>query len=137
MRNGPDSLFVLTRRSRIMNTQTTTTPRHDGWTAERRTQFLDDLARHGNVRLASGRVGMSRDGAYRLRRRDALFARAWAAAQVLARGASGEVLAGRALEGIEEDVWYRGEVVGTRRRYDNRLLLAHMARLDALAGDKA
>jgi len=36
-------------------------------------------------------------------------------------------------DGIEEEIWYRGEVVGTRRRYDNRLLLAHVARLDKLA----
>src|SRR5687768_13750481 len=98
-----------------MTQRTIPTPRHDGWTAERRTQFLDDLAQHGNVRVACGRVGMSREAAYRLKRRDALFARTWAAAQVLARGASAEVVADRAIEGIEEDVWYRGEVVGTRR----------------------
>jgi len=46
------------------------------------------------------------------------------------------VLACRAIDGIEEEVWFRGEVVGTRRRYDSRLLLAHIARLDALARDE-
>lgn len=104
--------------------------RHDGWTPERRARFLDHLAAHGDVRAACGRAGMSREAAYRLRRRDALFARAWAAGLVLAQEASFEVLGSRAIDGIEEDVWYRGEVVGTRRKYDTRLLLAHIARLD-------
>lgn len=116
-----------------MNAPTTPTPRHDGWTPARKVQFLDDLAAHGTVQAACARVGMSREAAYRLRRRDPIVARAWAAALVWAREASAEVLGTRALDGTLEDVWYRGEVVGTRRRYDNRLLLAHVARLDKLA----
>lgn len=107
--------------------------RHDGWTPERRTQFLDHLAHDGSVRAACRCVGMSREAAYRLRRREALFARGWDAALVQARAVSAEALASRALDGVEEGVWYRGEQVGTRRKYDSRLLLAHMARLDKLA----
>jgi hypothetical protein len=107
--------------------------RHDGWTPARRTQFLDHLAHDGSVRTACSRVGMSREAAYRLRRRDALFTRGWDMALVLARQVSAEVLANRAIDGVEEDIWYRGELVGTRRKYDSRLLLAHMARLDKLA----
>jgi len=110
--------------------------RHDGWTAARRTQFLDHLANDGSVQAACARVGMSREAAYRLRRREPLFARSWDAAQVLARAAGAEVLASRAIDGVEEDVWYKGELVGTRRKYDSRLLLAHMARLDRLAEDE-
>ena len=109
------------------------TVRHDGWTPERRAQFLDRLAQDGNVLAACAHVRLSREAAYRLRRRDPLFARAWAAALALAREASAQVLGTRAIDGIEEEVWHRGEVVGTRRRYDNRLLLAHVARLDRLA----
>lgn len=109
------------------------TVRHDGWTEARKVQFLEHLAGHGDVRAACSVVGMSREAAYKLRRRDALFARAWSAALILAREASAEVLACRAIDGVEEEVWYRGEMAGTRRRYDSRLLLAHMARLDALA----
>jgi hypothetical protein len=116
-----------------MDQPTTPIVRHDGWTPERQARFLDCLAERGNVRLACARAGMSPEAAYRLRRRDALFARGWAAALVLAREHSGQALGDRALDGVEEEVWYRGEVVGTRRRYDNRLLLAHVARLDKLA----
>jgi hypothetical protein len=107
--------------------------RHDGWTPVRRVQFLDHLAADGSVRGACRRVGMSREAAYRFRRRDALFARGWDAALVLGRAASADVLEDRAIHGVEEEVWYRGELVGTRRKYDARLLLAHMARLDQIA----
>jgi hypothetical protein len=118
-----------------MDMSNTPATRHDGWTPARKVQFLEALALDGNVSAACARVGLSREAAYRLRRRDALFARAWAAAQAQARENVGEVLGTRAIEGIEEDVWHRGEIVGTRRRYDTRLLLAHMARLDKLAED--
>lgn len=108
----------------------TPAPPARGWTPERKAGFLDHLAARGNVRLACAQVGLSAEAAYRLRRRDPLFARAWAAALVLAQEKNEQVLADRAIDGIEEEVWYRGELVGTRRRYDTRLFLAHLARVD-------
>jgi hypothetical protein len=116
----------------------TTTPspaRQDGWSPERKLRFLDRLAATGNVRAACAAVGMSRETAYALRRRDALFGRGWAAALMLAREIVAELFADKATEGIEEEVWYRGELKGTRRRFDARLLLAHMARLDKLVAE--
>jgi hypothetical protein len=139
MHNGPDSPFVLMQEKRIMDTPGTAerAPRHDGWTPERKTRFLDHLAARGNVRLACARVGLSPEAAYCLRRRDARFARGWAAALVLAREGSVQVLADRAIDGVEEPIYYRGELVGSRRKYDSRLLLAHIARLDRLVDEKA
>jgi hypothetical protein len=113
------------------------TPRHDGWTPERKARFFDSLATKGNVRLACRRAGMSPEAAYRFKRRDATFARGWAAALVLANDNGLDTLADRAIDGVEEDVWHRGELVGTRRRYDSRLLLAHLARLEKAAADEA
>jgi len=107
------------------------------WTGEIKTLFLEALSQRGNVSAACRRVGLSTETAYRQRRRDSVFARAWAAAMALGRRVTEEALADRAIDGIEEDVWYRGEVVGTRRKYDNRLLLAHMARLDAAVTEEA
>ncbi|MFT4055985.1 MAG: hypothetical protein QM681_15890 [Novosphingobium sp.] len=107
---------------------------HTAWDADRKVRFLDQLSQKGDVRAACAFVGMSRTSAYLLRRRDAVFADAWTAALVLARRHVEEVLATRALDGVEEAVWFRGELVGTRRRYDSRLLLAHLARLD-VAGE--
>ncbi|MEW4447835.1 hypothetical protein [Qipengyuania sp. JC766] len=115
----------------------TITPPARGWTAARKARFLDRLAQRGNARDACRAVGLSAEAAYRLRRRDPLFARGWAAALLLARENATQVLAERAIDGVEEPVWFRGEEVGTRVRYDTRLLLAHLARLDALADEAA
>lgn len=112
------------------------TVRHDGWTPERQARFLDRLAARGNVRLACRHVGMSPEAAYRLRRRDELFARGWAAALLKAREVAEQVLAEWAIDGVEEAIWYRGEHMGSRRRFDGRLFLAHMARLDKLADEE-
>ncbi|WP_052207961.1 hypothetical protein [Croceibacterium mercuriale] len=104
-------------------------------TPERQVQFLSALATNGNVRSACAAVGTSAHTAYKLRRRDPLFARGWAGAQAAARVHVEAVIHDRALNGIEEPVLYRGEVVATRRRYDNRLLLALAGRLDKAAED--
>lgn len=103
------------------------------FTPEKRGAFLLALAEHGNVRLAARAAGTSAQSAYVARRRDAGFAAGWEAALLCAADHAGQVLADRAIHGVTEPVWFRGEVVGTRTRYDNRLLLAHVARLDAHA----
>ena len=51
--------------------------RHDGWTPERRRLFLDALAGGLVVSRTCATVQMSREGAYKLRRREPAFARAW------------------------------------------------------------
>ena len=54
-------------------------PRHDGWTVERQKVFIEMLARTRNVSRAASAAGMSREGAYRFRRRPdgAVFASTW------------------------------------------------------------
>ena len=105
------------------------------FTRERQTAFLAGLAATGVVRSAAGRAGVSHQTAYRARTASPGFRRAWDAALLAARAQAEEVLACRALDGWEEDVLYHGEVVATRRRYSDRLLLAHLSRLDRLCGD--
>lgn len=92
--------------------------------------FIEALAQWGNVRAAALQAGMSRAHLYRLRRACAEFRQLWDAALVLARPQVEEVLADRALNGVQEVVFYHGEEVATRTRFDTRLLLAHLARLD-------
>ena len=106
-----------------------------GWTPERQLVFLDRLAHHGTARAAADAVGLSVQTAYRLRRRDPLLARGWNAALLLARDTGAQVLAERAIDGIEERVYYRGQLIGTHRRFDTRLLLAHLGRLDKLTDE--
>jgi hypothetical protein len=53
--------------------------RRDGWTIRRQLAFLDVLAQTRSVTAAARAAGMSRESAYRLRRRPSasLFAAAW------------------------------------------------------------
>jgi hypothetical protein len=99
----------------------------------RQAVFCEALSRHGNVRAACAACGVSAQTAYRMRRAAPAFAAMWQAAQLVARAHVEDVLADRALNGVEEAVFYHGEEVARRRRFDTRLLLAHLARLDKLA----
>jgi hypothetical protein len=101
--------------------------RHDGWTPERQRLFIDALRRIGIVSAAARAAGMSRKSAYALRERagaESGFARAWADAQVSGETSAWYTAIGRAIHGVEVPYFYRGIQCGTRRVYDNRLLLA-------------
>ena len=104
--------------------------------AERQVAFLEALAVTGSVRSAARRVKVSHQTCYRARRSSAAFGRAWDAALVVARGAAEAKLADLAMNGVVEEVWYHGDLVGQRRRFSDRLLLAHLARLDRMRGDE-
>ena len=110
-------------------------PQQTEFTRARQVAFLSALAAGGAVRRAVKAAGISHQTAYRMRRANPAFRLAWDAALLAARAVAEDVLACRALEGVEEKVFYHGEEVATRRRYDSRLLLAHLARLDKLVGD--
>ncbi|MEZ5692815.1 MAG: hypothetical protein R3D99_03000 [Altererythrobacter sp.] len=97
---------------------------------ELKSRFLEHLSEYGNVALACKRAGVSRQTAYRERRRQPAFAKLWDAAMLAARTVAEEALAERAVHGVEEPLFYHGEEIGHRRRYSDRLLLAHLARLD-------
>ena len=99
--------------------------------------FLDRLAQCGNVLASARATGISRSTAYRMRRACPQFARLWNGALLLARPQVEAVLADRAMNGVEETIFYHGEAVATRIRYDARLLLAHLGRLDRLTRDYA
>lgn len=111
-------------------------PPHPAFTRARQAIFCEQLAAHGNVRLAARAAGVHHTTCYRMRRACARFDDLWQGALVLARAQAEEVLADRALNGVVEQVFYHGEEVATRVRYDSRLLLAHLGRLDRLCQDK-
>src|SRR4051812_45964497 len=54
-------------------------PRTHGWTEDKQRRFIEVLADTGLVNVAARAVGMTREGAYQLRRaaHGAAFARAW------------------------------------------------------------
>lgn len=99
--------------------------RHDGWTAERQRGFVEALARTGSVRSAANAVGMTPESAYMLRRHPEAksFRKAWQAALDLGVERLEDVALERALNGVEVPVYHFGAVVGTRRVYNDRLLM--------------
>ncbi len=109
--------------------------RHDGWSPDKQVVFLEALARTGNVRAAATYAGLSRESAYRLRRRPdgRAFARAWDAALIHARDIFQDELLDKGLNGWSEAVWHQGEEVGTRERWSAPLFLAALSRLDKMA----
>lgn len=99
--------------------------RKDGWTPERQRAFIEELADCGVVSEAAARVGMTEQSARRLRRRHdaAAFNQAWDSAIRLGADRLRSVAYERAVNGTVRRRYYRGEVVGEERVYDNRLLI--------------
>ncbi|MEE4539723.1 MAG: hypothetical protein V2J51_14690 [Erythrobacter sp.] len=106
--------------------------RHDGWTRERQAVFLEALASMHSVAKAARAAGKSRQSAYALRARlkGEPFDLAWNAALRCRFDALAEAALDRALNGVEVPHYYKGELVGTSRRYDERLTVALLAMRD-------
>ena len=99
--------------------------RHDGWTPKKQVAFIEALAECGCVDEACGRVGMHRSSAYELRARKSAvsFRAAWDAALDHAVQRIADAAFSRALHGVSRPVFYKGEQVGERRYYDERLIM--------------
>ena len=113
--------------------------RHDGWTPERQRLFIAALREIGMVSAAAAAAGMSRKSAYALLKRagpESSFARAWAEAQAAGRSNAWLTAVGRAIDGVEEPYFYRGIQRGTRRVYDNRLLIAAFRAIERAQGGR-
>lgn len=99
--------------------------RHDGWTPERQENFIRALAESGCVEEAARRVGMSASGAYTLRARPEAqsFRLAWEAALDMAMPRMSDAATSRAIHGVPVPHYYKGELIGEHRRYDERLVM--------------
>jgi hypothetical protein len=110
-------------------------PRHNGWSPIRQRAFIMALTHIGCVKLAAASVGKSRQSAYNLKKRDdaASFGLAWDRAlecgehNVMDHGIE------RALYGEERQHFYRGQLIGTSRKFDNGILRAALAVMDRKA----
>lgn len=99
--------------------------RHDGWTPERQRAFIETLADLGSVKAAARAVGMTAESAYQLRRHPQAdeFRKAWEGALALGVERLEDVAMERALHGVEVPVYGYGKVIGTRRVYNDALLM--------------
>lgn len=113
--------------------------RKDGWTPLRQAEFIGHLVETGSVCEAAQRVGMTRETAYRLRRRAWAqgFAAAWDAAlgkvpmieKTPLRKVTNAELVHRLDCGLWRPMMYRGRFVSIARKADNCALLALVSRL--------
>lgn len=111
-------------------------PRHDGWLPWKKAEFLLVLVAGGIVADACRAVGMSVASAYALknRRSGRAFGKMWDAILIhRARGRLADNNLSRAMNGFTEQIVKDGVVVAERRRFDNRLSMAMLTRLDRLA----
>ncbi len=113
--------------------------RADGWTPRRQAEFIGHLAETRSVGEAARRVGMARETAYRLRRRDGAegFAAAWDAAL----GKSQALITPRRMVTTRELIWrvetgqwylgfHRGRFICAVQKADDSALFRLLARLD-------
>lgn len=109
--------------------------RRDGWTPDRQHAFVAALARLPSVRAAARSVGMSARSAHRLRAAPGAedFALAWDEALEIGMQHARDRALERALDGVAVPIRYNGMVIGTRVKYDDRLLLGVLrsARVEA------
>ena len=103
--------------------------RSNGWKPEVQRAFIEALADTGSVASACRRVDRSTHGAYHLRRQPGAeeFAAAWQAALDLGMQRVEDVAMDRALNGVEVPHYCNGELIGTSRKYDERLTLSLLA----------
>lgn len=100
-------------------------PRFDGWTPDRQRAFIKALAETGCIHRAAAWVGMSEVGAYRLRGLPGAegFTKAWDEARAIGVAKLADIAFERAIYGVAVPVFYKGEKVGERRWYNDRLLM--------------
>ncbi len=85
--------------------------------------FLAELAQSGNVSASARRAGIARGRLYKLKASDKKFAEAWAMAIEEAADLLASEAMRRAIEGFEEVKYFKGEPVGTVRKYSDQLLM--------------
>ncbi len=114
------------------------------WDSANQQAFLEHLAELGSVTQAARHVNMSPRSAYNLRHRadGVAFRLGWQAAILLARGRLADDLLDRAIYGHEEETLrcetgYDGRVKTIRRKFDARLGMAVLSRLDRMAEEAA
>lgn len=113
--------------------------RADGWTPKRQADFLGALAETGSVLDAARRVSMTRESAYRLRRKHGAesIAAAWDAAVGKVTQVSPKVTpeerVRRATGTLLKPHLYGGRHVATVEKVDNSALLAMVEQLERAA----
>jgi hypothetical protein len=89
---------------------------------QRRDDFLEHLREGLTVSAAAEKAGHDRRRFYELRNTDAAFAQEWEDAYEQGTDALEDEARRRAVDGWDEAVYQKGELAGTVRKYDSKLL---------------
>ena len=92
-------------------------------TPKKRQRFLEILRETANVTAACDELGFSRTSIYRWRQVDEKFRDEWEEAMNQAIDALEQAARQRALHGVKEPVFHRGEVCGHIRKYSDTLTI--------------
>ena len=98
------------------------------FTLEQRKTFLQKLSETGLQVRACEEVGVNRRVVYSLRKDDKEFEHNYETAMIVYRERLEEEIHRRGMEGWQEPVFYRGEVIGAIRKFDSNLLMFHAKR---------
>ena len=86
--------------------------------------FLKYLTQNGNVSKSAKKANIDRSYIYQLRKDDIEFSKKMIDARSIAFDLLEEEALKRALEGVNQKVYYKGEVVDSVKVYSDKLLLA-------------
>lgn len=104
------------------NSKTVRAYRH--FTEERQDTFLDNLATTGNLEASAAAVGINPRTAYAWMQKSDEFREQVNQARAQAMTQIEREIARRGINGVQQPVYYQGEVVGQVTQYSDRLLLA-------------
>lgn len=92
-------------------------------THAKKRKFLDAVAKGASVLLAAKAAGTSRQCPYHWRVMDAEFADAWDDAKRQGIDRLEDELRRRAYDGIQEDIFFEGKIVGQKLKHSDTLLM--------------
>ncbi len=105
-------------------------------TPQKRGKFLAELRRHGNVTLAANSIGAAHMTIYDWRNADAEFKIEWDDALIQYSTILEAEADRRAVEGLTQAVYYKGEVVGYIQEYSDNLLMFRLKKLNPAYKDR-
>ena len=93
-------------------------------TVQKKKKILDLVVKNGgNVSAAAAKVGVSAATVHYHQKVDKVFREKLMMAKLEAANQVEESITHRGLEGVDEDIYYQGEVVGSKKVYSDTLLL--------------
>lgn len=92
------------------------------WTRQLEYDFFNALSKTGSVSAATRKIGCSPGVPYNRKEKDEQFAQNWENARLIAADHLEEAARARAVDGVDEAVYYLGKIVGYKKNYSDGLL---------------